>query len=109
MANNTEAIEEMQAAEQAENATEGKAQKAKQAEKAAEETAKIRLPFIAGVMEDDVFVGLNGRTFLIKRGVEVEVPLGVKEILDRTEKYEMEANAAAMRLQSRSSEPGRGI
>lgn len=80
MAENTEVVETVQDVNQA------------------EETVKIRLPFVAGVMEDDVFVGLNGRTFLIKRGVEVEVPLGVKEILDRKEAYEMEANSTAMRL-----------
>ncbi len=44
--------------------------------------AKIRLP-ITKTEKDDVFVGLNGKTYLIKRGVEVEVPAGVAEILKR--------------------------
>lgn len=106
MAKNTEAIETVQDVNQAEetvkNTDEAPANQA-------EETVKIRLPFVAGVMEDDVFVGLNGRTFLIKRGVEVEVPLGVKEILDRKEAYEMEANSTMMRLMSMQSEPTRGM
>lgn len=38
--------------------------------------------------QDDVTVGLNGEMFRIKRGVEVEVPEGVKEILDNTERMD---------------------
>jgi exosome complex RNA-binding protein Rrp4 len=39
-----------------------------------EKMVKIRLPIIRGDNNADVFVGVNGRTWLIKRGVEVEVP-----------------------------------
>lgn len=39
-----------------------------------EKMVKIRLPIIRGGNNADVFVGVNGRTWLIKRGVEVEVP-----------------------------------
>lgn len=49
---------------------------------AKEKKVKIRLP-ITKTEKDDVFVGLNGKTYLIKRGVEVEVPAGVAEILKR--------------------------
>ena len=60
---------------------------------------KIRLP-LSRAEKDDVFVGLNGKTYLIKRGVEVEVPVGVMKILERKEKMlsvalEYEAQAAA--------------
>lgn len=62
-------------------------------------TVKIRLPLTRNEKED-VFVGLNGKTYLIKRGVDVEVPAGVAEILERKEKmleiamvYEAEAQA----------------
>lgn len=60
---------------------------------------KIKLP-LTRTEKDDVFVGLNGKTYLIKRGVEVEVPEGVAEILTRKEKMlalamEYEAKAAA--------------
>lgn len=59
----------------------------------------IRLP-LTRTERDDVFVGLNGKTYLIKRGVDVEVPEGVARILDRREKMlsiamEFEAQAAA--------------
>lgn len=62
-------------------------------------TVKIRLPLTRNE-KDDVFVGLNGKTYLIKRGVDVEVPIGVAEILERREKMlelamEYEATAAA--------------
>ena len=39
-----------------------------------EKMVKIRLPLLRGENNADVFVGVNGRTWLIKRGVEVEVP-----------------------------------
>lgn len=39
-----------------------------------EKMVKIRLPLMRGDNNADVFVGVNGRTWLIKRGVEVEVP-----------------------------------
>lgn len=66
---------------------------------AEKKTVKIRLPLTRSEKED-VFVGLNGKTYLIKRGVDVEVPVGVAEILERREKMlelamEYEANAAA--------------
>lgn len=47
---------------------------------ATEKKVKIRLP-ITRDQQDDVFVGVNGRTWLIKRGVEVEVPECVVEVL----------------------------
>ena len=45
-----------------------------------EKTVKIKLPRERGDQED-VFVGVNERTWLIKRGVEVEVPECVAEVL----------------------------
>ena len=42
----------------------------------------------------DVFVGVNGRTFQIQRGVEVEVPECVAEVLRHSEAQ----NAEAVRL-----------
>ena len=44
----------------------------------------IRLPKIKGET-DDVFVSVNNYTCVIKRGVEVEVPVFVKEVLDHQE------------------------
>ena len=46
---------------------------------------KIKLP-ITRTEKDDVVVVLNGKSYLIKRGCEVEVPYGVAKILERKEK-----------------------
>lgn len=45
---------------------------------------KIKLPKIKG-QTDDVFVSVNNYTCVIKRGVEVEVPVYIKEVLDHQE------------------------
>jgi len=59
----------------------------------------IKLP-LTRAEKDDVFVGLNGKSYLIKRGVPVEVPVSVAKILERREKMlslamDFEARAAA--------------
>ena len=55
-----------------------------------EKTVKIKLP--RGRKEDvDVFVSVNERTWLIKRGVEVEVPACVAEVLEHQEQMQEEA------------------
>lgn len=53
---------------------------------------KIRIP-LSRENKDDVYVGLNGVGYLIKRGQEVEVPEGVYEILQRQEQMLEEAMA----------------
>ena len=58
----------------------------------------IKLP-LTRTEKDDVFVGLNGKTYLIKRGVDVEVPEGVAKILERREKMLSDA----MEFEVRSS------
>lgn len=55
-----------------------------------EKKVKIRIP-ISRENNSDVFVGVNGRSWLIKRGVEVEVPECVVEVL----KHQEEALATA--------------
>lgn len=62
-------------------------------------TTRIRLP-LTRELSEDVFVGINGNTWQIKRGVDVEVPLAVAKVLERSEKMqqvamEYEAKAAA--------------
>ena len=86
----TKAAED-KAAKTAENAAAKKPAKPKK--------VKIKLP-LTRTEKDDVYVGLNGKGYLIKRGVEVEVPYGVAKILERKEKMlsiamEYEAQAAA--------------
>ena len=67
---------------------------------AAVKKVKIKLPLTRSE-KDDVFVGLNGKTYLIKRGVEVEVPEGVARILERKEKM----LAIAMEYEAQASAP----
>ena len=49
-----------------------------------EKTVKIKLPKTKAEQED-VFVSVNNRTFLIQRGVQVEVPQSVAEVLTHQE------------------------
>ena len=69
----------------------------------APEKVKIKIP-LTRAESADVYVALNGKTYLIKRGVEVEVPAGVAEILQHKEDMlavamEYEAQAAANMLE----------
>ena len=45
----------------------------------------VCLPRLRDGKDADVLVGLNGVMYRIKRGAEVKVPAGVKEILDNAE------------------------
>lgn len=49
-----------------------------------EKKVKIRIPKIKANQED-VFVSVNERTWLVKRGVEVEVPECVAEVIRHQE------------------------
>lgn len=62
----------------------------KKEETKAEETVKIRIPR-GRKDEGDVFVSVNERTWLIKRGVEVEVPKCVADVLRYQEEMQEEA------------------
>lgn len=72
------------------------------AEKKVNETAKtvkIKLP-LTRTEKDDVYVCVNGESFLIKRGETVEVPDYVAEVLQHKEEMlaeamEFEAQASA--------------
>lgn len=55
-------------------------------------TVTINLP-LSRHEKDDVFVGVNGKTWLIKRGVDVEVPACVAEVLKHREEMLAEAMA----------------
>ncbi len=62
-----------------------------------EKKVKIKIPLTRGE-SDDVYVGVNGKTYLIKRGEEVEVPESVVEVLNNSER--MLANAMAFEAQA---------
>jgi hypothetical protein len=49
-----------------------------------EKTVKIRIPKFKANQED-VFVSVNDRTWIVKRGVEVDVPECVAEVIRHSE------------------------
>ena len=63
-----------------------------------EELVTIRIPLLRDD-QSDVFVRVNHRTWLIKRGVPVQVPKCVLEVIENSEKAELEA----MEYQSRTA------
>lgn len=50
-----------------------------------------------------VFVGINGETWLIQRGVDVEVPKAVAEVLERSAAQDEEAARRAEALAASSA------
>ena len=65
-----------------------------------EEKVTIRMPLTREERED-VFVGINGKTWLIQRGVAVEVPWNVAKVLARREK----SLAQAMAFEAQAAQP----
>ena len=65
-----------------------------------EELETIRLFKDNERYRDDVFVSVNGRTFQIKRGVEVQVPRYVQEVLDNSMSQDMVAAAMVDKLEA---------
>lgn len=57
-----------------------------------EETVDIKLFKDAKNYKDPVFVGVNGRTYLVERGVTVSVPRMVAEIIERSEVQKQKAD-----------------
>jgi len=55
-----------------------------------EEKVTIKLP-LTRTEKDDVWVAVNGKSMLIKRGVEVEVPKCIAEVLQHKEEMLMQA------------------
>lgn len=73
-------------------------------EESREKYVRIRLPLTRD-QKEDMYVGLNGVGYLIKRGQEVDVPAGVAEIIQRSE--EMLAQALEYESSvSKASHPG---
>ncbi len=50
----------------------------------AKDTVLVKLPRI-GLEQEDVFVSVNNRTYIVKRGEKVEVPAFVAEVLRHQE------------------------
>lgn len=66
------------------------------------ETVHIKLPLIKGG-EDSVHVGVNGRFWQIKRGVPVDIPMAVYEVLQHQEEMELQAQEYEDTLAKRNS------
>lgn len=86
-------------AEEKVNATEEKVNATKKNVKQTEKKVKIKIP-LTRTEKDDVYVAVNGKSFLIKRGEEVEVPDYVAEVIQHSEEMlaeamEFEAQASA--------------
>lgn len=64
-----------------------------------EKMVKIRLFKDNERYKDDVFVAINGRAYQIKRGEDVEVPAGVAEVLEQSQRQD-EATAAMLEQES---------
>lgn len=67
----------------------------KKTEAPKEKTVKVKIPKLKKNQED-VFVSVNERTWIVKRGVEVEVPECVAEVLKHQEEMQdhiMESSA----------------
>ncbi len=67
-----------------------------------EEMVDIKLFKDAKNYKDPVFVGVNGRTYLIERGVTVSVPRMVSEVIERSEAQRQKADAFISDVVSRS-------
>ena len=55
------------------------------------EEVEIELFFDGDKYKDDVVVGVNGKTWLIKRGEKVKVPRYVAEVISNSEKQDKRA------------------
>lgn len=62
---------------------------AAKAEKTQEKKVRIHLFKDSGRYNDDVTVAVNGKLYVIQRGVDVEVPESVKEVLDNSHEQDM--------------------
>jgi hypothetical protein len=63
----------------------------KPTEKNTEKMVKIKIPLERGKANKDVFVSVNDRTWQIKRGIAVEVPECVAEVLQHEEEQLLKA------------------
>ena len=67
---------------------------------AKKKTVRIHLFKDNGRYKDDVFVGVNGVNYMIQRGVDVEVPKAVAEVLRHSEEMDGEAMAKIVAAES---------
>lgn len=71
-------------------------------EKAKKDTVTITLQLGHDTEDDEVFVSVNGYRYQIQRGVEVEVPRFVAEVLKNSDKQKLEARKRMNELQKKA-------
>ena len=67
---------------------------------AKKKTVRIHLFKDNGRYKDDVFVGVNGINYMIQRGVDVEVPPEVAEVLEHSQMQDMAAAQKVAQLEA---------
>lgn len=72
------------------------------AEKTTEKMVRIRLFKDDNEYRDDLIASVNGRTYTIKRGVDVEVPECIAEVIRHSDEQRMAAMETMHELQERS-------
>lgn len=92
-ADTKEVVDNSEAAEKSEAAEENGTVKGK-------DTVRIKLFKDNGEYKDDLTIGLNGKMYKIQRGVEVEVPKGVAEIIKRSMESDQRTAALISELES---------
>lgn len=92
-ADTKEVVDNSEAAEKSETAEEKEPVKEK-------DTVRIKLFKDNGEYKDDLTIGLNGKMYKIQRGVEVEVPKGVAEIIKRSMESDQRTAALISELES---------
>lgn len=90
--NTSDNIEQVQPEQQEQQEKQQQTEQQTEQEQTKSDKVKIKLFYDGARYKDDVFVGVNGRRYQIKRGVEVEVPLAVKEVLDNSMRQDAAAN-----------------
>lgn len=68
------------------------------------DTVKFRLFKDSGKYQDDVFVGVNGKAYIVKRGVDVELPRSVYNVLKDAEEQMIAANEYSEQQQKKTQE-----
>lgn len=99
---------ETAAADAVENAVETEAMAEAKAEEKAEEKAEAKDDGMVTIhlFKDDgrysapVFVGVNGDSYLIQRGIDVKVPKAVAEVLEHSIKQDAEAARKSQAMQA---------
>lgn len=79
-------------------------EKKTKAESKKAERVTVRIPMFSEKEEPDMFVGINGVNYLIPKNKDVEVPVFVKEELDRAERARQAAINSKSEMLRRASE-----